>query len=150
MSLNDLCENDCDEEWHALAPEEWLECVTTIKAMAGIHEDPMNAYLVACCSKLMEPKGAAENFMALLEAGIWLSVIICDGDITAIDEIRKAIQRSWPGIDPAVREALPPELKACINHKVKNMGCAAVSTRSDLVAASSVMGYQGPCIHHQA
>ena len=98
----------------------------------------------------MEPKGAAENFMTLLEHGIWLSVIICDGDVTAIEEIRKAIDRKWPGIDKAVRESLLPELKAGINHKVKNMGCAAAPTRLDLVAASSVIGYQGPCIQHQA
>ena len=76
----------------------------------------------------MEPKGAAEKFMSLLEAGIRLSVIICDGDVAAIDEIKKAMERRWPGIDPAVVQALLPELKACINHKVKNMGCAAVPT----------------------
>ena len=147
MPLTDVCEDECDEEWHALAPEEWLECVTTIKAMASIHEYPMN---VPCFSKLMEPKGAAENFITLLEAGIWLSVIICDWDVTAVEEIKKALERRWPGIDPAVVQALLPELQACINHTVKNMGCAAVPTRSDLVPASSVMGYQEPCIHHQA
>ena len=81
-----VCEDECDEEWQALAPAEWLECVKAIKAMAGIHDCPMNA---ACASKLMEPKAAAENFVALLEHGIWLSVIICDGDVTAIEEIRK-------------------------------------------------------------
>ena len=46
VPLTDVCEDEYDEEWHALAPEEWLECVTTIKATAGIHECPMN---VACC-----------------------------------------------------------------------------------------------------
>ena len=94
MPITDVCEDECDEEWHALASEEWLECVTTIKAMAGIHECPMN---IACCSKLIEPKGAAENFMTLLEHGIWLSVIICDGDVTAIEEIRKAIRQEVAG-----------------------------------------------------
>ena len=105
MPIIDVCEDECDEEWHALAPEEWLECVTTIKAMPGIHECPRN---IAC--KLMEPKGAAENLMTLLEAGICLSVIVCDGDVTAIEEIRKAIDRRWPGLDPVVRVSLPERL----------------------------------------
>ena len=96
MPLTDVCEDEYDEEWHALAPEEWLECVTTIKEMAGIHECPCCLLgHVACRLQLMEPKGAAENFITLLEAGIRLSVIICHGDVTAIEEITKAIKRRW-------------------------------------------------------
>ena len=123
MPLTDICEDECDEEWHALALEEWLACVTAIKQMAGARECPMN---VACSSSLMEAKGAAISFMTLLECDIWLGVIICHGDVSALEEIRKAIERKWPGIGPDVRDSMLPELKACINHRVKKMGCAAV------------------------
>ena len=103
---------------------------------------------IACCSKLMEPKGAAQKFMTLLEAGIWLSVIICDGDVTAIEEIRKAIDGRWPGIAPAVSASSLPELQACINHKVMNMRWVAVPL-IQILRLRPVAWDPEPCIHHQ-
>ena len=44
----------------------------------------------ACSSELMEVQVAAENFVVtLLHCGIWLGVTICDGEVTALEEIMR-------------------------------------------------------------
>lgn len=90
VPLTDVCENERGEEWHALCLEDRLDCVTAIKALVGEHECPMNC---ACGSKLMEAKGAADNFIVLLDSGIWCGTIICDGDVMEMCSPERSCRR---------------------------------------------------------
>ena len=89
-----------------------------IRSIVGEHDCPMN---VTCYAKPMEGRAAGHNFITLLRQGIIITELIGDGDCNAISEIRIMIEAEFPGIDPLVLEAILPELKACINHKGKNM-----------------------------
>lgn len=72
-------------------------------------------------AKLTEGRAAAPNYMSLLEDAIIMTQLIGDGDCCALGEICNIIFVKWPDINPAVAESMLSELKACINHKTKNM-----------------------------
>ena len=117
-SVGNIHEEDCEEDWEALTPEDWLGFMEVIRGIVGEHDYPMN---VTCHAKTIEGRAAGHSLITLLRQGIIMTQLIGDGDCRAISEIRIIIEAEFPGINPFVLEAMLPELKACINHKCKNM-----------------------------
>ena len=156
--MGNILEEDCQDDWEALTPRDWLVFMEFIRGIVGEHDWPMN---VTCAAKSMQGRAAAQHFISLLKQGIIMTKLIGDGDCNAISEIRIVIEATFPGIDPLVLEAMLPELTACISHKSKNMRycskryevlmCTACMLAAELCTPCATLGTLSPgraCSRH--
>jgi hypothetical protein len=109
-------EQRVDTRLEEICPEEHLDVLDTVRSLTKKHKCPMNC---GCPAKNMEARAGADNFMHLFKKGILVQSILGDGDCSILGEIRNGLIQY--GFDAEAAESLLPEVKSCINHKLKNM-----------------------------